>query len=858
MNKTKKIVTAVVSTVMAGTMIASFTACQPDGPSGPGGDIGSGKDLYGILNEDGTINYDSYKRDSEVTLNLAVGHEGDKNSTSFKILGDQVTLPDGKQYNDGNFKPAWVTMGDELNITWADKWEGYKTSDNLEKLQDTDTTGNKKYASVDMFTSDLSKITSQVTKGVSVLNLADYLDYMPHFKAFLEKNPVVYLSLLQEGMNTTTGKGQTVYVAPYFDGYNDIERYCLVRQDWVEQLLNGTAALEKDGKTLERTHAVEAYMGNKNYSIESLSEDGQSVIIITKNYSEVLKQIKTAGTALKAAYDAIDPAGYTGDSGNIIDIQNAAIEKGVTGKQLVTLFRAYIDVCYEGHYTAEKRSNLFNGYDAAWDVDDMVAMLRCVVNNAENLGVGSGHLVAGISPRRGEKDRTADLLRLAGQFYGVRGTASTLEYTYIDSKGELHDARADKEFYEALVNMNKLFQEGLIADYETVVKYKADGAVASAGTKPANAVYECFMEYDYSQTQTINDFYAGQAVGNTTGVPKTFNFAAIMNPVSRWDVDGNADNGHEVTMRFTESWRSTKTSGLGLNGALANKGNEDKLKAALQFVDYLYSNDGQIISTFGPMADADGNGGFWYGKEATSQEVSDGKYFTYKGVKYSGYEYKGKTTPQATQNFLDSFYGKKVNGWSVTEHKGDIKGAQYSYTNYARYLIGATLPVGVKNQSLENQLTAPKGEVGASRVGQALAKGTLIGMSLEVNSDNYWYTCVPTGLPVAADNQKQILDETNYQPAFKALYGSTGTKTIQTVMSWMILKGDNCTGDKKFNDNGVEYEFASIDALLNGKLSTDENAPSVKKLAENRQYAYNEAWQLAITYWDYIKDNIGK
>ena len=67
---------------------------------------------------------------------------------------------------------------------------------------------------------------------------------------------------------------------------------------------------------------------------------------------------------------------------------------------------------------------------------------------------------------------------------------------------------------------------------------------------------------------------------------------------------------------------------------------KDKLIAALQFVDYLYSEDGQIVSTFGPMAkNANGEGGFWYNEvqanpvETQNEDGTVSKnYFTYKEI----------------------------------------------------------------------------------------------------------------------------------------------------------------------------------------------------------------------------------
>ncbi|MDE6586176.1 MAG: hypothetical protein K2K80_05815 [Clostridia bacterium] len=870
MNKNKKLAVAVVSTVMAGTMVFSLAACNPTTPvkPGPEPEKGSGKDLYGIIDKDtGNINYGVYGDRDKVTLNLAVGHEGKVNSTAFQTLQDEITLPDGKKYNDGNLKPAWAQMGEDLNITFNDVWDGTKAADNLGALTKVDSTGHTKYENTDLFTSDLSKIVE--AKTTSFLNLADYLDYMPHFKAFLEANPVVYLSLLQEGMETTgadAGKGQTIYVAPYFDGYNDIERYCLIRQDWADKLLNGDTATtgsvafdvgcrQYNGNDKTLTYngiSVQPYMqGTGKLAVDSANADGTAVIKIVKNYDNVVAEIKKDGTPLKAAYEAIAGAAYTGTSGNIVAIQNAALTANpkATGDKLVDLFRAYVDACYQTedgkqYYAADKRSNLFNGYDACWDVDDLVAMLRCVMTNASALGSAE---VGGITPREGNNNRTPDLIRLGGQLYGVRGTASTLEYDYIDSEGNLHDARNDAEFYTVAENMNALFKEGLIANFNSGYDFTATGGIITTGSKSGKEV-ECFMEWDYSQTQTQYGFYMEDKT--ISGAPDaldkegTYRFGAIVTPVAKWDVDG--DGNHTDVMRFSESWRSTKTGGLAANGAIAS--NPDKLKATLQFIDYLYSSDGQIVSTFGPKGDAEGKGGFWYGKEATQEEINAGNYFIYKGVKYSGYDYKGKITPKITTDVYDSFRGKSVNNWKVSDNSNVTKAA-LSFTNYARYLVGSTLPVGVKDQSFENQLTSKMGEAGATKVSTGLALGTIKGMSLDIDENNWWYTCVPSGLPISDEDNTDYL-KTSFMTNYKHLYGDT--KNSYSIMAWIILYGTDST----YSCNKVEVAYTSTADLLTKQIDKDKDAPTVKELTESREYAYGNAWDLAKDYWNYIKSTI--
>ncbi len=842
MNKYKKLAIAAVSMVMAGTMAVSLAACGGGGGSeGPSkhtprpatyqGTIDNTKitkllthmteskadtretrlaegwktaqDYWTILkNSDiedaGAYDYAACTSRANVELNIAIGHNDKRTSTHFASdFGKTITLPDGNTYTNSQAKPAWAQMGKDLNITWKDVYKGWSSSANLNNIvsnQDGAT-----YGGVDMFTTDLSVAVSKASSGTNILNLADHLDEMPHFKAFLESNPIVYLSLLQDGMDKTTGEGKTLYVAPYFDGYDDIERYCLMRQDMVAKLLNGNTASTSDIAFTDACAEdvyVSSYMGQTGkINIESLNEAGTAKITITKDYDAALAAAKDESTALGKAYKAITDAVYAGTSGNIVDIMNEALKvtNGATGAQLLDLYRAYIDVAYKNGtsaaYAADKRANLFNGYDAAWDADDLCALLRCAMTNSSML-VGEGKTLQGIAPRSGQNDRTPDMVSLAAQLFGARGATSRFEQTYIDSEGKLQDARNDAHYWEAMALLHNFKAEGLIADYTGYGDFSAAQGI--------NGDVETLMLYDYSQTQTSNAIALDADV--SIDLPQGYKFGPVMTPVAKWDVDGDNNYGEaDEIFRFTESWRSTKTGGLALNGALTG----DKLTAALQFVDYLYSEDGQIVSTYGPMAtNAQGAGGFWYNTQATAEQIAAGKYFTYKGVKYSGTDYKGKTTPTITTTLYNAFAGKDgVTGGG----SANLEGSARNFTNYARRLIGSTLPVGVKDQSFENQLTASMGREGANKVGQGLALGTVKGMSLEIDANNYWFTCVPSGLPISSDIQSSELDGTAQQH-LKYITGTakkSGDKNFYSIMNYIILNG--LSG--RYNQQSESYSF---------------------------------------------------
>lgn len=859
MNKNKKIAMAVVATVMAGTMVVPFAACNND--------TGNKVDLpmWNVLDENGNIDYSVYEDNEGVTLNIAIGHNNEQTSTAFNE-GSSVTLADGKTYADGEMKPAWAQMGKDLHISWKDGYKYKATSANLEDL-----INRSVYDSTDMFTTDLSKAVEKATGGTDILNLADYLDYMPNFKSFLEANPIVYLSLLQDGMDENTGEGKILYVAPYFDGNDDIERYCIIRQDWTNLLLNGDAALS--GSTaLGKSVAVEAFMpktGTLEVPVTLDSGDHTTVGKVYKNYDNVKTEVNKAGSDLNSAYLAASgKASANLQSGNIIDIMNDAMtaNPSVTGDKLVALFRAYIDACYtktaaigaESFYTADKRANLFNGYDAAWDVDDFVAMLRCVMTNKATLlstDTGSDFTnrpnkkIYGIMPRTGQNDRTPDMVRLACQLYGARGADSRLEYTYIDSDGTLQDARNDKAFYEALEKFSKLTDEGLVADYSGISSFKNEPAYTDD--------VEGFMMYDYCQTQTRYGFYNQNATGRA--LPKKYDFAPVLTPVSQWDVDGNGTIGSDEYFRFTESWRSTKTSGLALNGNL--KSDKAKLRAALQFVDYLYSEDGQIVSTFGPMAsDANGTGGFWYNEEIADDKLVVTKddagnvigknYFTYKGVNYSGYDYKKFAAPTITDKVYKTFQGAT----GSPTLPGKLPSAVLSFTNYARFLIGSTLPVGVKNQAFEDQLTSTCGKRGSAKVAAALTNkvpGTdytvVRGMTLNINEDDMWYTCVPTGLPTPAD----IVDGLTSSDMVNLRYLSgeakkSNDKDFLSIFNTVILNGIREGDDYQHNQQDITYNFTTLDALVTYMSDTNK--------AQVRENIYKRGWENAQSYWNYLKN----
>ena len=472
-------------------------------------------------------------------LRMATGYNNAKTGLFFdaEVAGDGVTLADGVTYQAGDLKPTWVEVQNRLGMVFTNQYQGNNATKEFEFWKD-------RLNEVDMISGTATQLSEFGVAG-SIVNIGEHLDKMPNFKAYLEANPIVRLSITGD---TSTG---AIYFSPYFDGVNDIERMPLMRVDWVVKLLDGEGEFtaEKSGTTAAAVY--EPYMPTEGkITVDVVTLDGTAVEQVTKDY------------------DA---------AGNIVAKMNEA--GPMSGVDAVNMLRDYIDTAYAGYY-GTARSNLFVGQNAAWDADELVALLRCVVANANTLN-GTDSIQGLFSREDNNNQRRVDMFRFAGTLFGVRGLESRQDYLYVGADGKLHDARSEVASYEAMEKMNDLVAEGLIS------KSFVDMSEESTATMLENDLG--FMHYDYNQTQTVY---------NETKLQEGEKYMAVMVPVARW-FDGTDENG--VYLRFTESWRSVKTDGWGISVAGIGD-NQDKLNACLALIDYAYSPEGQILMSYGPDA----------------------------------------------------------------------------------------------------------------------------------------------------------------------------------------------------------------------------------------------------------------
>ena len=602
-----------------------------------------------------------------VVLRMATGYNNAKTGLFFdaSVAGDGITLADGKTYHTGDLKPTWVKVQEVLNVKFENQYQGNGASAEFDFWKD-------RLDEIDMLSGTAAKLSEYGEAG-SFVNLAAYLDQMPNFKAYLDQNPIVRLSITG---NTETG---AIYFSPYFDGVNDIERMPLMRVDWVQKLLDGEGAFAAEKSNKLAAAVYTPYMPTAgSVSVDVVNKEGTAVETIAKNY------------------DA---------AGNIVEKMNAAGE--LDGVAAVNMLRDYIDAAYNGYYGTE-RSNLFIGQNAAWDADELVALLRCVVANPQSLN-GTDSVQGLFSREDNNNQRRVDMFRFAGTLFGVRGLESRQDFLWIDEEGFLRDARQELDAYNAMAKMNEMAQEGLIS------KAFLEMAAESTATYLENDLG--FMHYDYNQTQTVY---------NETKLQDGEKYMAVMVPVAKWFDGTNADG---VFMRFTESWRSVKTDGWGIPKHVES--DAAKLNAAIALIDYAYSPEGMILMSYGP--------------DAFIKQNADGTFVTFN--------FNGQEMPV----IADATYAEL---WEK---------ASGNYTNYARQFLGSTLSFA-KSQAFEYQCTHEVGKEGAGYISTAIGLGTIKHPELAV-TENPWYTSVPTVLPNTKNENETLKSYSALTEKFNAAKG---------------------------------------------------------------------------------------
>ncbi len=630
------------------------------------------------------------------------------NTTTYSL---PYTSPDGTVYQEGDFKPVWKQIQNDLNINITDASPEQDTSIKDYFAKTLTVQGfkvNNQLVNIAQGNSD--QIIEEGTSKNDILDLKNYLDKMPNFKKFLNDNPAV-----KKIISSAEGK---LFYAPYFDGYDDLERMLMVRQDWVEKLLDGDTLPTETGVTLSKNYTP-FYTTDINSTVTVLTADETGTETITKKV-----------TASK----------------NIIKQMNDATT--LNGATAVKLLRDYIDATYvkaDGtKIYGNKRSKLFCGGQAVYDVDELIALFRCVKGCPQFLTGSADTNMVALFPRAQSSDRTTDLYRFL-QFFGIRGTESRNQWMYVDNSGKLVDVRGTTQFRDGLKKLHEMYQDGLILEDFTTGKVanSTDFRGKLYDGDYTNTKAAGFATYDYNQTTTVyND-----SCKDTNAV-----IASVLPAVADFD-DGTTGN----FIHYTESWRSVKPQGWFITADTAK--DEKKLNKCLELFDYLYSEKGNRLMSYGPDE--------YLAKDANNN------------IEYINYQ--DKQVP-------------KLSDTTKKQMKDKTGG---NYTNFYRYYLGATFPVGyVKEQGMEYQTVSTKAIPSLDTLNNAIVKGVLQHVNHQTDNASHMQDIVPTTLPFNKSENSALSSEfTNLNKVF------TSNKKEVMVISDIVIDGFGTKGDYDLSYN---------------------------------------------------------
>ena len=606
-------------------------------------------------------------------LDVLINYYSSSKSFGVTYQGDDTYTNkfDGLNYAKGALLPTWKAFGQKLNMTIRDAADYSKTSNNDQhKAIYTSPASQTKFKTdagemVDLYMNSQENMTAAGTAG-DLVNLMDYLHAMPNFKKFLEANPSVLSQLKND-------RGE-LFIAPYFDGKDTIEKMFLMDTAMVKKLLDTDNAAYDTADTIAET-AYTPFIGTyNNTKIPVVGLNGKADEITVSNTKDV------------------------------ITLQNELTTKN--GQTLTTTLKDYLKATYGSYVGAGKLyanySDIFVSANACYNVDELVALMRCVKTNTQFLTGQNEVKVQVLFPREmnSKADRTDSIIQFA-QAWGVQGLTAEKDYLYYDKDGNLHDARTTLETYtNGLDNLAKLYSEGLIRenyyDGSTTVKCAATYIKGGYG----------FMEYDYNATSAVYNRVDDNGIGEKDG--KTNGFMPVLAPVTKW---ANDDHTKYEYTRHSDDGRALKTGGWVIPK------NTDNLAGALEMIDYIFSKEGADLQDFGPDEYRDG-----------TMTLSDGTECV-------------KIKPAVLKEISTESLKLGWNNW------------------YRRY-VGSTEGIGhVRNNGLDYQVTNAAGQTGLSNVTQAIGAGVM-SVTLTYGADGF-NKCVPTTWNIPADTLKSIDADAN-------------------------------------------------------------------------------------------------
>jgi len=717
--------------------------------------------------------YDSNGGEVDILLNYS-GTSGVSRKAGSNAITDPIT---GGNISGDTLLPTWKWFQDTTGTTIKNATTYTQTSDknqwgasakNDKIMSETDTSRN-----VDLFYGATNN--NGFAKGYAYLKpLESYINVenpkesqMPFFSQYLKENPAVQKTLTINGH---------IYFTPYFDGMDDIERMFIMDTSLTKKVLDSASGWDTtttNGGSEPSTNVVQGgyyqpFMDDENNYPDA--ETTVPVLFEKQVFNVKIKQVK-----------------------NIIKQQNELLANGCTGQQLAEQFIAYIKDAYQNFFDASKNeantvfyenpSDLFVSDSAAYNADELIALLRVVKANPGMITGDEGATINTFFPRACSSNRIENIYDFA-QIWGVQGIDAESSNYFIGGDGKVHALETTKASYDALQYLSEIYDEGLL-----MKDFYALGSSTDQSTGWLNKYFKKttadaeygFMMYDYAAANgAANDVVDGIGTkpedrgngfadkdenGNykftQTGITAVLPPLTYWGTESNWKHDQDIDDRTGTTLRrYYESNRALKTN------SWAIPVNADNVPGALRLMDIMFSPLGQLVNNYGPV-------NYW-GKPDTSKgdtlegEFDESKIYVSDDMYASG-ELNPILSAKVKAALID--YGK-------------------DFWTYSRECLGSTHGIGnVRPMGVNAQATNAYAQIGVTNIqyaftvgnngvvgnGTVLRLATITKEKTSTGDTKYvWSTSVPSGF--TKDTTSDDWD---------ALSGFWGTNKVKTNVGWV-------------------------------------------------------------------------
>lgn len=458
---------------------------------------------------------------------------GNSLTTLTYNTGTPLTLPDGSYYTNGQLKPVWQYISNKLDLNLTDVSTAGQTAPNMIEVN-----AATNFNSATIYGGGVAESFMYYGAKGAFVNLNDYKTELADFYKYLEKYPSIATSI--------TAYDGGIYHIPYIAETDEFSRVFFGRTTWIEALLDSTDNILPETKTLNVSY--QGYWKGQN-------ERNQS---------------------------------------NVIQLQNEKASNGILkSEDAISVLKNYIMATYPG---LVKPSELYIGENAQYDIDELVALWRCVRLSPKTLT----KLVTGTVIESCEiipyffrtKNQREDIFKLINYFGGTRvyGTNTSTGKWYIDEDNNLQYTFMQDELFEGVEYLKQIFSEGLInpdyddlnnsANFRTIL-YGNDKSVDKHGNPTVRQLG--FMTFDF--------------IPSTSSSSASEDVEAMLPPVTT--LEGMHDNKF---YHYIEIPRTVMINGW----AISKLASENQIKKALKLFNYLFTEEGSDVQNFGiPNVTAD-------------------------------------------------------------------------------------------------------------------------------------------------------------------------------------------------------------------------------------------------------------